>query len=115
MNYRVICTFADLQDSDYVYRVGDNYPRGNTKVAKERIEELLGSRNKIGKPLIEIFERNSASCEHEEKNECAYTKTEINRLSTAELRDVAKQNGIENADEITGAELKKILIEKFSL
>lgn len=44
-----------------------------------------------------------------------YTKTEINRMSTAELKEVAKENGIENAEDITGGELKKILIEKFEL
>lgn len=44
-----------------------------------------------------------------------YTKTEINRLSTAELRSLAKGNGIDNAEEMTGAELKKLLIKKFSL
>lgn len=44
-----------------------------------------------------------------------YTKTEINRMSTAELKKVARANGIENAEDITGGELKKILIEKFRL
>ena len=49
----------------------------------------------------------------EEKNK--YTKTEINRMSTAELQALALENGIEDADEMTGAELKKVLIEKFVL
>lgn len=44
-----------------------------------------------------------------------YTKTEINRMSTAELQTLAMENGIDNADEMTGAELKKVLIEKFGL
>ena len=42
-----------------------------------------------------------------------YTKTEINRMSTAELKDLAKENGID--DELTGAEIKKALIAKFGL
>ena len=42
-----------------------------------------------------------------------YTKTEINRLSTAELKDLAKENGID--DSLNGGELKKLLIEKFGL
>ena len=49
----------------------------------------------------------------EEKNQ--YTKTEINRMSTAELQALALENGIDGADEMTGAELKKVLIEKFGL
>lgn len=44
-----------------------------------------------------------------------YTKTEINRLSTAELQALALENGIDGANEMTGAELKKVLIEKFGL
>lgn len=44
-----------------------------------------------------------------------YTKTDINRLSTAELKDLAKKQGIENAEDMTGADLKKVLIEKFGL
>lgn len=44
-----------------------------------------------------------------------YTKSEINRMSTAELQSLAKENGITDAEETTGGELKKILIEKFGL
>ena len=44
-----------------------------------------------------------------------HTKTEINRMSTAELQELALENGIEGANEMTGAELKKVLIEKFGL
>ena len=43
------------------------------------------------------------------------TKTEINRMSTAELQEFALENGIDGADEMTGSELKKVLIEKFGL
>ena len=44
-----------------------------------------------------------------------YTKTEINRMSTAELQALALENDIDGADEMTGAELKKVLIEHFKL
>jgi len=44
-----------------------------------------------------------------------YNKTEINRMSTAQLQQLAGEQGIDGAEEITGAELKKILIEKFGL
>ena len=49
----------------------------------------------------------------EETKEFAYTKTEINRMSTADLKELAKENGIE--DGLTGAEIKKAFIEKFEL
>ena len=44
-----------------------------------------------------------------------YTKTEINRMSTAELKSLAIKNGIDGAGEMTGADLKKVLIEHFKL
>ena len=51
-----------------------------------------------------------------EKNfleEFAYTKTEINRMSTADLKELAKEQGID--DELSGADIKKALIKKFGL
>ena len=50
-----------------------------------------------------------------ENGQNKYTKTEINRMSTAELQTLALENDIDGADEMTGAELKKVLIEKFGL
>ena len=44
-----------------------------------------------------------------------YTKTEINRMPTAELQSLAAQKGIENATEMSGVDLKAILIEKLGL
>ena len=47
--------------------------------------------------------------------EVKFTKTDINRMSTADLQSLAAEQGIENATELSGAELKKLLIEKFGL
>lgn len=44
-----------------------------------------------------------------------YTKTEINRMSTADLQALAKGQGIGGAELLSGAELKKLLIERFNL
>ena len=49
--YKVIKPFRDLQDENHVYKVNHKYPRKG-KARKERVEELLGSDNKIGEPLI---------------------------------------------------------------
>ena len=51
----------------------------------------------------------------EEVKQNQYTKTEINRMSTAELQTLALENGIDGSNEMTGAELKKVLIDKFGL
>ena len=50
-----------------------------------------------------------------ESGEVTYTKTEINRMSTADLRKLAKDKEISGAEEMTGAELKKVLIENLGL
>lgn len=51
----------------------------------------------------------------EEKNVFNYTKTDVNRMPIAELKQVAEEFEIENADSLTGADIKKALIEKFGL
>lgn len=51
----------------------------------------------------------------ETKEDKQYTKTEINRMSTAELQNLAAAEGIENAFDTSGNELKKILTEHFGL
>ena len=117
MSYKVIHYFTDLQDFNHPYKVGDTFPRLGMSVTEERLKELSSKNNKQGKPLIEKVEDDFAKHMNppvvEETKE--YTKTDINRMSTSELREVAKANGIDNAEDITGGELKKILIESFGL
>lgn len=48
-------------------------------------------------------------------NGAQYNRTEINRMTTAELQSLAAQNGVDGAFEMTGAELKKILIDMWGL
>ena len=59
MKYIVVHSFKDLQDNDHIYKVGDYYPREDVNIEdidKERIEELAGVKNKIGKILIKEVE-----------------------------------------------------------
>lgn len=51
MKYKVIKRFRDLQDTNYIYNVGDKYPR-KKRANKERVEELMSNKNKIGEPVI---------------------------------------------------------------
>ncbi len=51
--YKVICAFRDLEDHEFIYKAGQEYPRKGCSPTKQRIDELLGSKNKMGKPLIE--------------------------------------------------------------
>lgn len=51
----------------------------------------------------------------QEETEKQWNKTEINRMAVEDLRKLATENGIEKVEEISGAELKKVLIEKLGL
>lgn len=53
--------------------------------------------------------------EEPEKKGTFYTKTDITTMSVSKLRKLAKENGIDNADNISGAKLKELLIEKMGL
>ena len=51
--YKVIKFFTDMQDNNFAYNVGDEYPRKGMSVLPSRIKELAGSKNRQGCPLIE--------------------------------------------------------------
>ena len=53
--YKVIESFTDLQDNNYVYYVGDTFPHNGVEVGAERIAELASDKNRLGVPLIEEF------------------------------------------------------------
>lgn len=44
-----------------------------------------------------------------------YTKTDINRMSVSDLRQIVRNTGVENADIMTGSEMKEYLIDLFGL
>ena len=54
--YKVIKFFTDLHDNNYPYNVGDVFPRDGVTVTAGRLEELAGSNNKQGVPLIEYID-----------------------------------------------------------
>ena len=51
--YKVIKHFTDMQDNNFAYNVGDEFPRKNFNVLPSRIKELASSKNRQGCPLIE--------------------------------------------------------------
>lgn len=56
MTYKVIVEFADLEDGNHIYHVGDTYPRQGLAPAKERVEFLHSSQNLLHMPVIEAVE-----------------------------------------------------------
>lgn len=110
MGYVVIHYFTDLKDKNHPYHEGDIFPREGVSVSRERIFELSTDKNKQKKPLIKFVEDKIESKEDEK-----YTKTDINRMAAAELKELAGKQGIDGAEDMTGAELKKALIEHYGL
>lgn len=113
MSYKVIHYFNDLQDCNHPYEVGDVFPRLGMNVTDERLKELSGANNKQGRPLIEKVGETTVKADETSHN--GYTKTEINRMSTADLKKLAISENVKNAEELNGADLKKVLIKKFGL
>ena len=84
-----------------LYEIGQDVPMEDKKaVEKANTKPQEVSETVVVKEIVEekIFD---------------YTKTEINRMPTADLKKLAKENGID--DSLSGAEIKKALIEKFEL
>ena len=88
------------KDGNY-YPAGIDVPVGVDSINDKKAEEIKE------KNFLDEFAENLA------KEEVAYTKTEINRMSTADLKELAKENGIDNS--LSGAEIKKELIRKYEL
>nr|DAP84276.1 MAG TPA: Rho termination factor, N-terminal domain [Caudoviricetes sp.] len=44
-----------------------------------------------------------------------YKKTDINRMSTADLKELAREHEVLNVDDMTGQDLKEYFITRFNL
>lgn len=67
----------------------------------------------VTKTALKPVEEVKKSAEKSADKKSAYSKTEINRMSTADLKELAKSEGIDS--ELSGADIKKALINKFEL
>lgn len=111
MEYVAIKSFTDKFTGEK-YTVGDRYPhRGFVK--ENRADELLGTRNKRGEPLIKAKEDKKVVSE--DKTQKAYTKTEINKMNKSELLNLAEKLSIEGSGEMNGSELKDSIISYYGL
>lgn len=55
MKYRAVIDFVDTQDNNHVYKIGDEFPRLGMEVTDARIDELIGSNNKLKRSVIEAY------------------------------------------------------------
>ena len=120
--YKVIKSFTDIQDKNHAYEVGDVFPHDGRVVSPERLRALTTNANRRGTPLIAVSGNAKAVKEDEEEKkeeskteDSKYTKSDINRMPIAKLKEVATEIGIDGTDEKTGGELKKLIIEKLGL
>jgi len=114
MEYVVIRSFTDKNSQEH-YAVGDRYPRRGF-ASKSRVAELSTTNNKRGVELIAEKEaKEKIDVEDLVSKETKITKSEINAMTVSEVRELAKLNDIEDADELSGNKLKKLLIEKMGL
>ena len=71
---------------------------------------------KVEEPEVEEVPVDETSEEEPEKEEIQkkfYTRTDIYRMTTAELKDLAKSEGLD--DTLSGNKLKDVLIEHFGI
>ena len=85
-----------------LYEVGQDVPMEEVK-----------SENKANTKPQEVLKTKVEEVKEEVAEIPTYSKTEINRMSTADLKELAKEQGID--DELSGADIKKALIKKFGL
>lgn len=57
----------------------------------------------------------SSDEENQMPEEFKYKKTDINRMSTADLKELAREYEVLNVDDMTGQDLKEYFITRFNL
>lgn len=85
--YIVVSAFTDLQDNNYIYQVGDEYPRRGFKASDERIASLSSTDNKIGLVLIERVEDKKETKRVAEPTETADIPSVTDETAEVEEKD----------------------------
>lgn len=105
--YRVI-------KNNILYRAGEEVPEDNeVTTAKPEVAPVAPENAETTQQADEDAENNASDEPEEGKHE--YTRTEINRMNTASLHELAKTFNIEGEADKSGAQLKADIIEKLGL
>ena len=102
MKYKVLSEFADLQDGNHIYRVGDVYPREGYTPKDERVDELSTGKNLLHKPLIQLLavqEPETVVEEVVETPEAEEQPEEITEETEAEEEQPKRKRVKKNADD----------------
>lgn len=101
--YITIKLFTDLQDDNWLYNVGDVYPRKGLNVTESRIKELSSANNRQGKPLIKKIEEPNLEPNLEPKKD-------LSNLNKVQLMKIAKKKGLNVKQSMS----KATLLEKLN-
>lgn len=93
--YKVLKTFADLQDGKYLYHEGDKYPRDNVIISEARIAELSTNNNALREPLIVKVEEPKTQPKVEKVEEQAVETTD----DVVEIKPTRKKARKKNNDD----------------
>ena len=93
-----------------LYLAGQDAPEDNEVVKEEKEVEVEPEVQEEVEEQAEETEQNE-----EVKEEHTRTKTEVNRMNTVGLHELAKEIGIEDEENKSGAQLKAEIIEKLGL
>lgn len=89
---------------------------GVTMVVHEsmaRVMESCGYRNAVEKPTAPVPEQPAVEPPKEENKQ--YSRSEITRMSTSDLKELVVSLGLEVTEESTGKVLKEQILEKLGL
>lgn len=90
---------------DHMVKVNGQYYQAGEDVPE--IDDMVGNENSLP------FSDDDITLETQEDRQ--YTKTDIKRMKLAELQEMASENKIDGAYDMTGEELKDALIEFYNL
>lgn len=74
--------------------------------------KVNGKWYRAGQEIPTFFNAETPENEAEENH---YTRTDINRMPVDELRELARETGIDGEESMTGADIKKALIDALGL
>lgn len=82
----------------------------------KNIIKMNGKWYKAGEEVPEETPGQESSDEETQMPEVfKYKKTDINRMSTADLKELAREHEVSNVDDMTGQDLKEYFITRFNL
>ncbi len=125
--YIVVNKFKDLEDNDYLYKIGKVYPHEKREVSEKRIKELSTKNNKLKKVLIkevDILDLNQEQlCEVATIEGIDLKMLILEKLNAAdnevndnqklkEVQEKAKGLGIEFSNDMSVEELNKLVEKK---